>query len=405
MKRAVSHVLSMAAVLAVSSSCKERIGNNNADTSEAKAAAAPGAPVTEIDTAMGESLWDNEVQSINGIRDSIVSHIEPIGQDDNKRITLHPPQSMKRRDAHPKAHGCVEAEFKVVPNQFSKGLFAQSSHAPFKSVIRFSNGNGMNPDIQGDGRGMAVKVFDVQGERLVQDGLSTQDFVMINYPAFFSDDPATYLPIIEAVSTKKPLDGLRAAGVVLRDPLGTGRVLAALTTIKILNPVQEQYWSEVPYRLGESNDPNRIAMKFSAAPVKCKATDPGLPSKLVKDAQIVKLVATALTLDGNYLRKAMEQTLNERDVCYDFMVQPRVVSGVKDPDSVEDPKVFWQGDLQKVAEIRIPVQKFNTAEKDLQCEKMSFSPWDGISTHRPLGGVNRARKVVYEAVSAARHGG
>ncbi|MEK1942330.1 MAG: hypothetical protein AAAB16_18325, partial [Pseudomonas sp.] len=33
----------------------------------------------------------------------------------------------------------------------------------------------------------------------------------------------------------------------------------------------------------------------------------------------------------------------------------------------------------------------------------SFNPWHALPEHRPLGGINRLRKAVYEAVSAYRH--
>ena len=37
------------------------------------------------------------------------------------------------------------------------------------------------------------------------------------------------------------------------------------------------------------------------------------------------------------------------------------------------------------------------------CENLSFNPWHSLPAHRPLGGINRARKVVYPALSKLRH--
>jgi hypothetical protein len=36
-------------------------------------------------------------------------------------------------------------------------------------------------------------------------------------------------------------------------------------------------------------------------------------------------------------------------------------------------------------------------------ENLSFTPWHALPEHRPLGGINRAREVIYEAISTQRH--
>src|SRR5580698_3377136 len=59
-----------------------------------------------------------------------------------------------RRDAHPKGHGCVKAEFRVLddlPPELRVGLFA--SPRRYDTWIRFSNGNPTpQADSKGDGR-------------------------------------------------------------------------------------------------------------------------------------------------------------------------------------------------------------------------------------------------------------
>jgi hypothetical protein len=37
------------------------------------------------------------------------------------------------------------------------------------------------------------------------------------------------------------------------------------------------------------------------------------------------------------------------------------------------------------------------------CENLSFSPWHSLPEHRPLGLVNRVRKVAYREISKLRH--
>ena len=50
-----------------------------------------------------------------------------------------------------------------------------------------------------------------------------------------------------------------------------------------------------------------------------------------------------------------------------------------------------------VATITIPPQDFDSAQQRTMCESLRYSPWHGIAEHRPLGGINRLRRGVYEA--------
>ena len=397
MKPVVRYALGSAALLSVMASCKGRSPATGASGTKSAAGY-----TDSIDTAAGEKLWEGEEAEANKIKDAIVSTVHETG---GPGVTpaLHPAEKMNRRDAHPKAHGCVAAKFQVLPNlepALAKGLF--SSPGEFDATIRFSNGNGdpTRHDIKGDGRGMAIKVRGVSGNRLVEGaGTDTQDFVMINFPMFFVAKPQSYLPIVKAVA-----DGsiLGAAQTVLWEPRDAW-VIAQLATIKILNPVQEQYWSEVAYRLGEQGD--GTAIKFSAKPVACPGSDP-MPLFLVKKAKLVEMTAASLVSDADhdFLRKALVKSLDPaaqpaKQACFDFMVQPATQG-----DSVEDPRWEWKGEFKTVAKITVKAQAFDKPDQDMACEKLSYSPWDGISAHRPLGGVNRIRRVVYEAVSNKRHG-
>ena len=57
-----------------------------------------------------------------------------------------------------------------------------------------------------------------------------------------------------------------------------------------------------------------------------------------------------------------------------------------------------------VATITVNPQTFDTPALMNQCEKMSFDPWHALAEHRPLGGLNRARKAVYHASVMVRQG-
>ena len=103
-----------------------------------------------------------------------------------------------------------------------------------------------------------------------------------------------------------------------------------------------------------------------------------------------------------YLREAMIGTLDEKDVLFDFMIQFQT-DAHKMP--VEDASVLWPEKLSpfiKVAEIRIPAQKFTIRGQDDFARSLSFNPWHSIAEHRPLGNQNRARKHIYLETSRFR---
>jgi len=54
----------------------------------------------------------------------------------------------------------------------------------------------------------------------------------------------------------------------------------------------------------------------------------------------------------------------------------------------------------RVAEVRIPRQSIDGREQ--ACERTSFNPWHSLSAHRPLGGMNRVRRAIYEAMQQFR---
>lgn len=97
----------------------------------------------------------------------------------------------------------------------------------------------------------------------------------------------------------------------------------------------------------------------------------------------------------------------KNSVCYDFAIQLRSTNPStgkpEDEKDLEDPTILWNGPFHSVARITIPPQQFNSDDQNLQCENRSYSPWNGIAEHKPLGVVNRIRKVVYQAISKKRH--
>jgi hypothetical protein len=74
---------------------------------------------------------------------------------------------------------------------------------------------------------------------------------------------------------------------------------------------------------------------------------------------------------------------------------------------VEDASVKWpedQSPFQKVATLTaLPQDAYSPQRRVYVDELLSFSPWNAIAAHRPLGNVMRARKKAYEMSSSFRH--
>jgi hypothetical protein len=289
-----------------------------------------------------------------------------------------------RRDAHPKAHGCVNAEIHIVETlseTLSKGMFVPGK--TYQAWIRFSNGSGdpTHADIKRDARGMAIKVLGVPGKKLLDDEAqaTTQDFVMINHPVFFATDPVRYLRFMNDANSDHFYRKL-----LIPFDLGAKGTRIALETrsSKISNPLQTRYWSMVPYQLGTGLE--RQAVKYSVRP--CSTVVDPMPKEPSHD----------------FLRAALRDTLQSADACMEFLVQPRTSSSM----DVEDSRIEWkeaQAPFSKVATIRIPRQTFDTPQQNEFCENLSFTPWHALPEHKPLGVTNRLRKVIYDHISRVRH--
>jgi hypothetical protein len=328
---------------------------------------------SDIDPELGEHLYPNETL----IADELSVVIE---HSIRKQYT----PGSARRDAHPKAHGCVKAEIHILdtlPAPLAKGMFIPGK--TYQAWIRFSNGSGdpTRADVKRDARGMAIKVLGVPGTKLLKDdaAATTQDFIMINHPVFFATDPARYRSFMDDANSEHFYRKLR-----IPFDLGAKGTMTALETrsSKISNPLQARYWSMVPYQLGTGA--GRQAVKYSARA--CSATVDLMPHKP----------------DHDFLRDALRNTLQEGDACMEFLVQPRTSSSM----DVEDSRIEWKeakAPFYPVATIRILQQTFDTPEQNAFCENLSFTPWHALPEHRPLGVTNRLRKVIYDHISQVRH--
>ena len=323
-------------------------------------------------------------------RDDIGQAIEEL-----KRILQHSRQRSGhfQRDVHVKSHGCVTGELRVLPNlpaELAQGIFAQEH--TFSALIRFSNASPQpQADIIPDGRGMAIKLLAVEGERLPDEDPAgqTQDFVMVNHPVFFAGNVKDFLRFEQVLAASKEEKLAKATEAFTGgdwNPLHWNwrDAVTAVQTVGHLpaHPARNIYFSMAPIRFGD------YVAKYRARP----AVD--LPGSLVE-------FATKLGTQADALRLILEETLRRQHLLFEFQVQLR---NTAETMPVEDATVEWpenRSPYRTVALLLIPRQEFD-AQQQKECNALAFSVWHAVAAHRPLGGINRLRREAYPVSAAWR---
>lgn len=308
-----------------------------------------------------------------------------------------------RRDAHPKHHGLVKARLKVVvadiPEDLRQGLFSKDSKdGQYDAWVRFSNSSpSIKPDGKPDVRGMAIKICHPPGERLEHDGISRneQDFLLVSHDVFPVNNIGQYEYLTFSV-TRGGIFKLIYFAYCLIAPWRWYVIRNLLLSVKRHRILTEITWNSITaYRFGVRN--HKLAVKFI---VKFESVNP-------ESAQ-VELKSASPTVEKDrsrdFLRHGLRKQLKQGDVILGFYVQ-RQVHPYKMP--VERAAVSWSKKLSEpvmVGTLTIPKQRFDTSEMMWLCEHISFSPWNCLKAHRPLGSLNRARRDVYRSISSFRHG-
>ncbi|MEK6259998.1 MAG: catalase [Planctomycetota bacterium] len=274
----------------------------------------------------------------------------------------------KLRGEHPKQHGGVWAAFQIaadIPPEYRVGLFREPRS--LRAFIRFSNGRQFD-DRDPNVRGLAIKVFTVDN---AGDPPVNQDFILADHPVFFAQNVQHIFEFLVASSANTPPEKLVASFPKL----------IGYTKVAKQSPLQLSYWSQTPYQLGTG------AVKYFATP--SQEQDQVQPN-------------LALTNSENCLREAMIEQLTRRKigVNFDFCINPQTDANAM---PVEDPTIEWTSPPVRLATISIYPQRFDSAEQMQFVENSVWSPWNHLTEHRPLGGINRARQWVYADSQDLRH--
>jgi len=285
-----------------------------------------------------------------------------------------------QRFGNTKTFGVVRAVFTVCPDlpaRLRQGVLAKPTS--YRAWVRFSGpGPYTPPDMEDYGQcSVGIKLMGVPGPKLMDDERFTQDLIMVSPASFVTPNVRENAKLQRYVRNKigifyflNPFDQhfLAAFMQYLYSPVHS-------------SPLETQYYSNVPFLLGEGQ-----AVQYSIKPQASRRTRiPARPSP-------------------NYLREAMVRTLDGGDWVFDFMVQRQT-----DPHRmpIEDATVKWPERLSpyvKVAELRIPAQRFDSDEQLGFADNLRYNPWHSLPEHKPLGNQNRARLTMYHELAKLRQG-
>jgi hypothetical protein len=300
------------------------------------------------------------------------------------------------RSVHAKSHGLLVGELRVpmgLSHELAQGIFAHPGTLPV--VMRLSTTPGdILPDDVSTPRAMSIKIIGVQGERLAgTEGDLTQDFVMVDGPAFNKPDAKSFAKSLKllaattdkAVGSKQLLSAaLRGVEKALEAVGGNSATLTALGGHPETNPLGETYYSQLPVLFGEYF--GKICVRPASPSLQALFHDP---------------VYLKNRPDG--LRDAVAAYFEEQGGEWELCVQLCTDIGEM---PIEDASVVWDEKLSPYVPVARIVMGAQASWSDARARSidagLAFNPWHGIAAHRPLGGVMRVRRGAYLAAQRFR---
>jgi hypothetical protein len=209
----------------------------------------------------------------------------------------------------------------------------------------------------------------------MEDERLTQDLILVSPASFVTPNIRENAKLQRWVRAKAPL----AYAINPVDSHLLHLFMQLLYSPVHANPLEVQYYSNVPFLLGEDQ-----AVQYSLKP-RSRARTP-IPARPAE----------------NYLRDAMVKTLEVGPWVLDFMVQVQTDSHLM---PIEDATVKWPEQLSPyvpVARLQLPAQRFDSDEQLAFADALRYNPWHSVPEHKPLGNSNRARRQMYWELAKLR---
>ena len=267
------------------------------------------------------------------------------------------------------AHGTLTVKDDL-PDFARQGLFG--APASFDVTVRLSNG-GLDraPDRTPDVRGFAIRVLGVEGESALGNGPArSQDFTLINQEAFAFPGSDEFVAFVVAAA---------GGGAALLKFLFKryGLIGGPARMLKLIKSMGRPFGGFATETL------------FSAVPIAC--------GPYAVHVRLVPAGANGTAVKGANADWGADFSarLAKHHLQWDLQLQPFVNEALT---PIEDASVNWPSPYTTVARLSLPRQDTASAkgqELAAEAEAGVFDPWQALAAHRPLGDVQRARKVVY----------
>jgi hypothetical protein len=245
----------------------------------------------------------------------------------------------------------------------------------YPAIVRLSSASGMiRPDDEADLRGIAVRIL--VGEE------QHQDLLMTNAPASHARDARQFMVAGLAMAGGRRLRALPPM-IWRLGPLEAIRILRALrrgSSRGVASLASETFWSRGPFAIGP------YAVKLILRPAGREMAGPAGRGR-------------------DHIRSEFVERLRREDVRYRLDLQHYVTERLT---PIEDGTIEWSehsAPPETIAEVVLPRQDLTTdeaADRERAIDELAFSPWNAAGGLRPIGGLNRARRLVYPASALLR---
>ncbi|TID12998.1 hypothetical protein E6O75_ATG10137 [Venturia nashicola] len=279
------------------------------------------------------------------------------------------------RGTHLKTQGCVVGKFNVpnLPQHLAQGMFKRPGS--YDVIMRYSS---LTPKLVPDNisapRGIGMKIFGVEGEKIWGEDKKTQDWTFNNYPILELRDPKTTYEIAD--SLERNWNDLQTFA-----DEQSKRVDADVATMGSQLPRQHMVampeWSQSAYRHGD------YVAKYGVFPL--GEEQKKLEKTFIKDDDPINIIS-----------QEVRSFHMKNKVTYSFCAQ--LLQNLEE-QPVDDVGIEWD-------EKKYPMEQIATLEFDPQDswvpefrvwwdDRITVNSWHGLKEHKPLGSTNRMRRVVY----------
>ncbi|GHD09562.1 catalase family protein [Tianweitania populi] len=305
------------------------------------------------------------------------------------------------RSVHAKSHGILQAELEIdgnLPDVLAQGIFAHPGRHDV--LMRFSTIPGdILPDSVSTPRGVAIKIFGVEGERLPDaEESGNQDFIMVNGPTFQAPDGKAFLGSLKPIAaTTDRVEGLKkvvsaaARGIetVVEAVGGESAMLKSMGGQLETHILGDSFFSQLPVRFGD------YIAKISIAPL---------------SDNLRALTDQSLNVNGvpDGIREAVLEFFASQTAVWEIRAQ--LCTNLEDMP-IEPANKEWSEEESPYVRLGIitakPQRAWSEERSRVVDDGMGFNPWNGVEAHKPLGSLMRMRKDAYrhsQQFRSARNG-